>query len=272
MMNELLAKTLAQLKSVGIKPNTRRGQHFVVNREVLETLVDGSKISTHDVILEIGGGLGTLSEYILARNPRRMMVIERDSRLARFLTHKFSNESNVQIICGDYLNIQPIRYDKCISNPPFNISSKIFFKLARERPVLAALTYQEEFADRLLAEAGTRDYGRLSVIARLQFHVEKLRTFDNLSFYPPPKTAISAIMIRPADRKHEDLIMKRLEGLTRELFKYRRKKLGKALRFAGLEPVLASSALAQRLKERRVFEIEPEELIELSKQLALEEE
>jgi len=268
MMKNLLTRTLAELKRVGIRPDRRRGQHFAVDLEMLQTLADASQVSTSDTILEIGGGLGTLSEYILMRGPKRLIVVERDPRLARFLRHRLSGWSNVEIVCGDYLKIEPLRYDKCVSNPPFNISSKIILKLVQERPALAVLTFQEEFAERLLAKAGTKDYGRLSVMAQMQFKIEKVRTFSNSSFYPPPKTAITVVIIRPREEVAEKVWTRPLEDLTRELFKYRRKKLNKALRLADLEPIFASNSLAQKLKDRRVFEIEPEELIELSKQLA----
>ncbi len=266
-MNGLLQRTLTSLRQLRLKPEKRKGQHFAIDETLLQSIVKASYISTEDVVLEIGGGLGTLSEQILAEKPRRFIVVEKDPRLAEFLRRKFSGPSNVQIMAGDYLRIGPLEYDKCVSNPPFNISSKIVLKLIHERPSIAVLTFQEQFAKRLLARAGTRHYGRLSVIAQLIFHVEELAIFSKTSFYPAPKTGVSALTFRPIEPKLEDSEIRHLEDLTRELFKYRRKKFGKALRLARLDSLFKGSDLGQKLLETRVFQIEPGDLNRLAKQM-----
>lgn len=266
-MNGILETTLVSLRQLRLRPEKKRGQHFAIDETLLQSLVKASCISTEDVVLEIGGGLGTLSEQILAKKPRRFTVVERDPRLAEFLRRKFSGLSNVEIISGDYLRIGPLKYDKCVSNPPFNISSKIVLKLIHERPKLAVLTFQEQFAKRLLARAGTRHYGRLSVIVQLTVHVEELANFSKSSFYPAPGTSVSAVTFRPMEPQLEDSEITHLEDLTRELFKYRRKKFRKALRLARLDSLFKESVLAQKLSETRVFQIEPSHLNELAKQM-----
>jgi len=88
-MNGLLQRTLTSLRQLRLKPEKRKGQHFAIDETLLQSIVKASYISTEDVVLEIGGGLGTLSEQILAEKPRRFIVVEKDPRLAEFRVASF---------------------------------------------------------------------------------------------------------------------------------------------------------------------------------------
>jgi 16S rRNA (adenine1518-N6/adenine1519-N6)-dimethyltransferase len=138
----------------------RIGQNFLVDRDVLSRIADYAELNPADSILEIGAGTGNLTE-VLSRRAGRVYAVEVDGGLAMGLKGRFAN---VKVIEGDALKVELPDYNKVVSNLPYQISSKITYRLLSKPFDLAVLMYQREFAKRLIAAPGTAGYGRLSMV------------------------------------------------------------------------------------------------------------
>jgi len=260
----LLEKTRNTVHAIGVRPSRRFGQNFVVDPALIERMVEEANVRAEDNVLEIGGGTGSLTESLTKSRPRTLMVMEKDRRLAAYLRTRFSGQSWVKVMEGDYLKADLPAYEKCISNPPFGISSKVMLKLIDEAPSLVVITFERGYAQRLTSIAGEREYGRLSIMLQLNYEVQETAVFPNTSFFPPPSTEISLLrMTLRADRidKNEALALQRV---TNELFRYRRKRVSKALRMSGLPKNLSSDPRLERFLDRRVFDLSPDDFLMLS--------
>jgi len=139
------------------------GQHFLVDEQVAGRETTYANIGKDDVVLEIGPGKGVLTQ-LLARDAKKVIAVEID----RFFVEELKNKmpSNVEVIHADVLKIDfntlPL-FNKIVSNLPFQISSPVTFKLLEYPFSKAVLIYQKDFADRMIAVPGTKDYSRLSV-------------------------------------------------------------------------------------------------------------
>lgn len=260
----LLEKTKQTIQAIGLRPRRRRGQNFVVSEALLERMLQEAAIGADDRVLEIGGGLGTLTERLVEGGPRELTVVEKDRRLSEFLRKKFSGEPEVRVVEGDYLKVRLPSYDKCVSNPPFGISSRIVLKLAEEAPLLAVTTFERQYSKRLASRQGEADYGRLSVLLHFTYAVHEVAVFPNSAFFPMPSTEISLLkmVLKPDRLDVKDVCA--LERVTKELFRYRRKKVAKALRMSALEPEALSGSVLNSVLEKRVFELSPEDFLEIA--------
>ena len=271
MMPARLVKKL--LKSYGLKPKKRLGQHFLLDRALMERLADQAELSERDTVLDIGAGLGFLTE-VLARRSGRVLAVEIDRGLVRALRDRLSGYPNVEVIEGDVLKVQLPPFNKTVSAPPYNIISKLIFWLL-DRPGLeiAVLIVQEELARRLVAEPNTDDYGRLTVTAYYRADVELLEPVPRDRFWPQPDVDSMAIKLvrRPPPFRVSDEVL--FLALVRGLFAHRNKMVRRALRLAlaalGMDEQAAREiALASPHAERRVRELMPEELAEIANYVA----
>jgi len=175
------------------------GQHFLVSPDILRFLLLNANPKSDDIILEIGGGIGTLSLF-LAPNAKKLIIIEKDHRLIDVLSILFRDFSNVLILPGDACKVDWPPFDKLVSNLPYQISSPITLRLTRKKFCAAIITFQLEFAQRLLASAGDRDYSRISVQSNLFFETEMMLKLGNEAFFPTPNVASAIVKITPRSR------------------------------------------------------------------------
>lgn len=260
----LQESTRRTIRAMGIRPSRRLGQNFAVDPTLIGRMVDEADLRSGDEVLEIGGGTGTLTESLARRHPKKLIVVEKDGRLAAYLRSRLSSEPWVEVIEGDYLRLSLPPYGKCVSNPPFGISSKAVLKLIDEAPSLVVITFERGYADRLTATVGEREYGRLSVLLQLNYEVEEIGTFSNTAFYPPPSTDVSLLkMVLKPQRIDRDFALT-LQRVTNELFRYRRKRLVKALRMSGLPKSMSSDPSVRPLLDRRVFDLSPDDFLTLT--------
>ncbi len=254
------------LEKLRIKPSRRRGQHFVVSEELVETMIAAAELSQDDVVLEIGAGLGTLTER-LAEKAGRVLAVEVDRRMAQYLRRKFK-EGNVEVIHADALKMPLPPVDKVVSNLPFSISTPITIKLLKEGVFRrAVLTYQKEVALRIAASPGSREYGRLSILVQLLTEPKLLRVFPSHAFYPQPEVDVAVVRL---DRKEKPLVddVEVLEEAARRLFSQRNRVLRKALKIAlrlneeRLEKIL--QRIPEGLAVKRVYEISPLEIVKIA--------
>jgi 16S rRNA (adenine1518-N6/adenine1519-N6)-dimethyltransferase len=218
---------------VYIKPKKSLGQNFLIDRDVLEKIVDTVDINNKEV-LEIGPGSGNLTTYILKRKPKKLYVIEKDNDLSLLLEEKFNNE--ITIINGDILKIteDKISDSKLLvfGNLPYNISTEILSKwiinLGKSFWFKSlVLMFQKEVADRIIAEPNTSTYGRLTILSNWKLNIKKIIDIKPESFSPRPKIDSSLLLFTPKNDYFELKNAKNLEIITRVFFSQRRKMLKK---------------------------------------------
>ena len=216
-----------------IKPKKSLGQNFLIDRNVLEQIVDTVDIDGKE-ILEIGPGSGNLTTFILKKNPNKVHVIEKDDDLALLLKDKFVDEIN--IINDDVLKISEdkISTEKLtvFGNLPYNISTEILSKwitnLSKEFWFESlVLMFQKEVADRIIAISNTSKYGRLSILSNWKLNIKKIIDIKPESFSPRPKIESTLLLFTPRENFFELKDAKNLEMITRVFFSQRRKMLKK---------------------------------------------
>jgi 16S rRNA (adenine1518-N6/adenine1519-N6)-dimethyltransferase len=235
------------------------GQHFLVDRRVLSRIGDYAYLSEEDRVLEIGPGTGNLTR-VLSERTGTVFAIEVDPALASSLEGRFMN---VVVIRGDALKVPLPDYNKIVSNLPYQISSKITFRLL-ERPFdLAVLMYQREFAERMVASPGTKDYGRLTLNVSLRAEAEILEFVPRGAFRPMPQVESAIVRLRP----HETRIPvdeKVFDDLTRGLFSMRRKKVKRSLAAMKVSSDVLSG-IDPDLLHKRPQELTLEEVVDLAR-------
>jgi len=202
------------------------GQNFLIDKNIAELEVKQADIKDNDIVLEIGPGIGILTKF-LAKKAKKVIAIEIDEKLINNLKRVLPG--NVDLIHENALNIDfetlP-KFNKIVSNLPFQISSPITFKLLDYDFELAILIYQKEFAERLVASSGSKNYSRLSVGIYYKSKCEIIRIIPKTCFRPQPKVDSSMIKIIPRKSPPFDVINEKFFfSLTKNLFNYRRKKI-----------------------------------------------
>lgn len=202
------------------------GQNFLVDKNIAELEVKHADIKNTDVVLEIGPGLGILTK-ILAEKAKRIIAIEIDENLINKLREILPQ--NVDLVHDDTLNVDfetlP-RFNKIVSNLPYQISSPITFKILDYDFELAVFIYQKEFAARLVASQGSKNYSRLSVGIYYKSICEIIRTVPKTCFRPQPKVDSAIVKMTPRKNPPFSLVNEKFFfDLTKNLFNYRRKKI-----------------------------------------------
>src|SRR5882762_9883269 len=231
-----LSEIAAILREIGVSPMKSLGQNFLHDRNLGKWLVDQATISPEDFIVEIGPGLGALTELALAKGAR-VSAIEKDKRLVQFLREKFQGDP-LEVVHGDALEFdtrmlfaQP--KVKLLGNLPYYISSQLLIKfLGYPSPIsLWLFMLQKELARRLVATPATRDYGALTLLVQFHYRIEYLRTVPASVFLPKPEVDSALVRITPRDaRELPACDYKVFAEVVRRGFSQRRKQLGKLIR------------------------------------------
>ena len=216
-----------------IKPKKSLGQNFLIDRNVLEQIVDTVEVTNKEV-LEIGPGSGNLTTFILKKKPKKVYTIEKDDELVLLLQDKFTDE--ITIINDDVLKISE---DKITSekltvfgNLPYNISTEILSKWITNLDKKIwfenlVLMFQKEVAERIIAKPNTSKYGRLSILSNWKLNIKKIMDIKPQSFSPRPKIDSTLLLFTPKEKFFELKNAKNLEIITRVFFSQRRKMLKK---------------------------------------------
>lgn len=230
------------------RPLKRFGQHFLASPAVAQKIVDAAGVATEDAVLEIGPGRGILTD-LLAERAGRLVAVELDRNLARELAARYQGRSNVRIVQGDFLEVDPLSLGLAgtertlaVANLPYNVSVPILEKLlappaaGQAVPVFFAklvVMVQREVAARMAAGPGSKDYGALSVFIQAKAGVERLFDVRPGSLVPPPKVVSTVVKLWPLS---EPLVpgveAEGFHRFVRACFGYRRKTLGAGLRQA----------------------------------------
>lgn len=237
----------------------------------MERQVDYAEVGKKDVVLEIGAGIGNLTEYLLDRADL-VIAIEKDPLLMKILRERFFYKDNLVPVEGDALKVELPPFDKVVSSIPYSISSPITFRLLRRSFEKAILTYQREFAERLVAQPGTRSYSRVSVATSYYAEARILELLPRSVFYPRPEVTSAIVELTPKEppfKVDEDLLF----NLVRSIFIHRRKTLRSAILHSTLFPLGDEEKrkflqdVDKTLLRKRVFQLLPEEIASLSRKL-----
>ena len=217
-----------------IKAKKSLGQNFLIDQNIINKIISIIDIKNKNV-LEIGPGTGNLTLEILKKNPKKVILIEKDTKLANMLIKKFSD--NVNVINQDVLKInENILCDQSLivfGNLPYNISTEILSKwiLNLDQNKIwfnyLILMFQKEVADRIISKFNTKDYGRLSILANWRLNIKKIFDVKATSFQPKPKVESTVLFFEPKKNYFKFKNPKNLEKITRIFFMHRRKMIKK---------------------------------------------
>lgn len=225
------------LDELGIHPSRALGQNFLIDANVLRILVDAAQLAGDDHVLEVGPGLGVLTDELAAR-AGRLVAVEKDWRLAAYLTERYAATPAVEIISGDMLkqrfdDLGDGKLRKLVANLPYRPGTRILVDVVRSAvpPDLMVLTVQREVADRLVADVGNKDYGLLGVWVGRLYDAELVKVVSPTCFWPAP--AVNSAIVRLV--RHDRLKLAPQDetmfyALTRYAFSMRRKQLATVLR------------------------------------------
>ena len=244
------------LASAGVRPAKSRGQNFLTSATVAERIVAAGQIDANEDVIEIGPGLGILTEKIAARPHRRITLIELDSRLAERLLERFDADDSVQIINVDFLEADlatiierpPI---KVIGNLPFNVAAAILRRLSDNSRQISrmVLMFQREVAARIRARPGDDSYSALSVYTALYWEIDLHFAVAAGSFHPRPKVDAEVLGFRPHPIESRPFATDEEQPVlqvVRAAFSAPRKTIRNALGHAlGLEAAKIGSALEE---------------------------
>ncbi|MER2013158.1 MAG: 16S rRNA (adenine(1518)-N(6)/adenine(1519)-N(6))-dimethyltransferase RsmA [Methanobrevibacter sp.] len=272
--------TKSILNQHGITLNKNLGQNYLIDKNKRDQIIKFGNLNKNDTVLEIGTGIGTLTIEI-ARKAKKVIAIEQDENIYKILTKRLEDEQidNVEPINDDALSVDFPKFNKIISNLPYQISSPITFKFLEYDFDLAILMYQKEFAERMNGKVGTKDYSRLSAMLYFRCNVETLTDVSSESFIPKPKIDSTVVKLTPKENKIDATDFKTYSKFTKALFQHRNKKIKNALIDSRhIINNIDKKILKQRLNSieddelneylsKRVVALTPEEILKLSKEL-----
>lgn len=210
----------------------RLGQHFLHDQRVADAIVASARLAPAERVLEIGPGHGVLTQRLISADCD-VVAIEVDPELARALPRVAQHSPRLQVVCHDAVTFDYDslgRFDAVVANLPYVVSSPIMFRLFRVRWKRAVLMFQREFAQRLVAAAGTPDYGRLSAACAYYASASYLRTVKPGAFTPAPQVDSGIVRLeRFASPPFEVSSEQAYLDFLRVVFSTRRKTLRRSI-------------------------------------------
>ena len=267
--------SLRRIREFGVRPNRELGQNFLIDDNILGVIGRAAELDPADVVLEVGGGLGVLSEY-LAPRVGYLHVVEVDQSLEPPLRDALDPHENTALHLADavgldYATLQPPP-GKVVANLPYGVAATVILKSLEELPkaTLWVAMVQREVGERLAAAPGSKTYGATSVLAQLSADVRVLRKVSPNVFHPVPNVESALVVLRrtsaPPSREVIDLV--------HAAFAHRRKALPGSLALACGAPAgirdRARAALEQigQPADARAERLAPHDFTRLAEQLA----
>jgi 16S rRNA (adenine1518-N6/adenine1519-N6)-dimethyltransferase len=234
-VSELPAQpSLRRMKAFGIRPNRELGQNFLIDSNLLEVVSRAAELGPEDVVLEVGGGLGVLSEH-LAERARHVHVVELDRRLEDALRDATDPHPNVTLHLADAVKLDLAGLDpaptKVVANLPYGIAATVILRTLEQLPEVTTWVamVQKEVGERFAAAPGSAAYGIPSVLAQLAADVKVIRPVSRNVFFPVPN--VDSVLVRllrtgPAPEAS-------LRALVQQGFAHRRKALARSVSLKG---------------------------------------
>ncbi|MEJ2250119.1 MAG: rRNA adenine N-6-methyltransferase family protein [Candidatus Lokiarchaeota archaeon] len=185
------------LNQLGISPKKKWGQNFLVDEKTLQTIMEFSDLSLNDTILEVGSGLGALSEQLIKR-VKKVYAYEIDPKLYKYLIQKFQDNERIEIFHNDILKVSLPDHNKIVANIPYSITGpileKLFFKI---NPPEGILAIEKNLADRIFYEGNYENFSRITInVNTFMIPIEKTN-ISRFSFFPSPRIDLSLIKLKP---------------------------------------------------------------------------
>lgn len=250
------------LAQLGHRPNKGLGQNYLIDANILDIIADTANIQSSESALEIGPGLGALTERIIPR-AKSVTCIEKDPTMAKYLKSRFTD---ISLIEEDALEIDLDALfaggiTKVAANLPYSVASRLMVDIAEceHRPVLMSLTIQKEVADRLTAPPGDKHYGMLGILTGVFYENTLVKKISPTCFLPPPKVWSAVVkMERRAMPIIDEAIYPTFKKLVKHCFSQRRKQVGTIIKHMGISPVdeLLADAGIEHTERPEVIEIE----------------
>jgi 16S rRNA (adenine1518-N6/adenine1519-N6)-dimethyltransferase len=277
--------SLRRMREFAIRPDRDLGQNFLIDSNILGVIERAAELRREDVVLEVGGGLGVLSEH-LAERVAHVHVVELDEHLREALLDATDAHENVEVHWGDALQLDLAALQpsptKLVANLPYNIAAGLILRTIDVYPAMTrwVAMVQREVGERFAAKPGTPAYGVPSVLAQLACEVRVLRTVSRSVFYPVPNVdSVLLQLVRhdaDADADAErDAATNELRELVRKAFAHRRKALAGSLALAADAPAGTRERVRAALVELghpadvRAERLAPEDFRALAKALEL---
>ncbi len=241
---------------------TKLGQHFLIDASVAQRQIQYAQLSRNDSVLEVGPGKGMLTRF-LADEAGHVFAVEKDKKLFQML--KNTLPSNVTLIHHDILDIDtyqpgPLLFNKVVSNLPYQISSPFTFWVLTKSFEKAVLMYQKEFAQRMVAQVGSKTYSRLSVAIYYFAHCNLLETVSRHCFNPEPDVDSCLVELIPRPHPPFQVIDESFFfELVKQLFNHRRKQIKTTI-----QQIYDRSIDDLSIATDRVEQLSPEQLGRLS--------
>jgi len=269
--------SLRRLREFGVRPNRELGQNFLIDNNILGVIGSAAELDPGDVVLEVGGGLGVLSEF-LAPRVAHLHVVEVDRSLEAPLLEAIGSFGNVTLHLADAVKMDFARLEpspgKVVANLPYGVAATVLLKSVAELPEaeLWVAMVQREVGERLAASPGGKSYGATSVLAQLSCEVRFLRKVPRTVFHPEPNVESALVVLRRRAATPPDALV----ALVHAAFAHRRKALAGSLALAPGAPGDirdATRAALERLghpADARAERIPPEDWVRLAEELGRE--
>ena len=278
----LVQPSLRRMRQFRVRPDHDLGQNFLIDSNILGVIERAAELMPEDVVLEVGGGLGVLSEY-LAERAHHVHVVEIDRRLRdalRDATDPFANITLhwVDAMALDLAALHPAP-NKVVANLPYGVAASVLLGTVEELASVSlwVAMVQREVGERLAASAGSSAYGAPSVLAQLTCHAEVVRAVPRTVFYPVPN--VDSVLVRLRRREGSRTVPPAVRVLVAGGFAHRRKTLAGSLGLAGAGSAAGIPRSRERIREAlvalghpadaRAERLSPEDFLELARLLEL---
>jgi len=228
------------IEEMGLQPTKSLGQNFLIDGNILRILLAAADVHPDEIVLEIGAGMGVLTEGLLEAGAN-VIAIEKDAKLAAFLQQRFVRRKKLQLIHADALALDPQPSTlgssyKLIANLPYSISTHILRRYvdSANPPHKMVLMLQREVGERLAAKAGTEDYSMLTVFTQAKYRVTLRHIVNRRCFYPAPEVDSAVVVLDYQPHPELSTDNEKVFGrIVHAGFSQRRKQFAKLLRSAG---------------------------------------
>lgn len=259
------------LNTLKISPKKRLGQNFLIDSNIANKFIIEANLSRDDTVLEIGPGLGALTE-LLVKKAKKVYAVDIESKFCTFLSEKFSNCKNLEIIHGDILEIElPPDHNKVISNIPYSITGplleKVFYKV---RPAFGVLTVDKKIGERMFLTKSHQNFSRISITLNSFMEPIKKYNISRNCFYPIPNIDLLMVVLKPkknindflSNNKNIDYYLRFVAGIM----PYKNKDLINALKLYLKEDKekLIQKLQGTNFKNSKLFNLDIDDFINLS--------
>ena len=248
-----------------VRPKKHLGQHFLVDQNIARKIV-AALATDLNAVVEVGAGMGVLTQYLLPEYGEKLMVIEIDKESIDYLHDNFKGLDDAHLVEGDFLksNLAVLAAERVgvIGNFPYNISSQIFFHILDYRDCVSEVVgmVQKEVAERISAKPGNKIYGILSVLLQAWYNIEYLFTVNENVFNPPPKVKSAVIRLTRNNKVILGCNEKLFVSIVKQAFNQRRKTMRNSLR-----SLLNDEIIGNPIFDKRPEQLSVDEFVELAK-------